>query len=101
MADYYALEDALAAGLTPAEIVPALADRNNYDYQAARQAGVTDDQIIATLMGETSFTAAMKRFINAGGSSIKGAVDLFGGLDKERALAERTAAQIASANAPV
>jgi hypothetical protein len=101
MADYYALEDALAAGLTPAEIVPALADRNNYDYQAARQAGVTDDQIIATLMGETSFTAAMKRFINAGGSTIKGIVDLYGGLDKERALAERTAAQIASANAPV
>lgn len=101
MAEYFALEDALAAGLTPADIVPALADRNNYDYQAARQAGVTDEQIIATLMGETGFSASMKRFINAGGSSIKGLVDLAGGLNKERALAERTAANIASANAPV
>ena len=101
MADYYALEDALAAGLTPADIVPTLADRNNYDYQAARKAGVTDEQIISTLMGETAFTGAMKRFIQAGGSSIKGAVDLYGGLNKDRALAERTAAGIASANAPI
>jgi hypothetical protein len=101
MADYYALEDALAAGLTPTDIVPTLADRNNYDYQAARKAGVTDEQIISTLMGETAFTGAMKRFIQAGGSSIKGAVDLYGGLNKDRALAERTAANIASANAPI
>jgi len=101
MAEYFALEDALAAGLTPADIVPVLADRKNYDYQAARQAGVTDEQIISTLMGETAFSGAMKRFIQAGGSSIKGAVDLYGGLNKERALAERTAAGIASANAPV
>jgi hypothetical protein len=101
MAEYFALEDALAAGLTPADIVPVLADRKNYDYQAARQAGVTDEQIISTLMGETAFTGAMKRFIQAGGSSIKGAIDLYGGLNKERALAERTAAEIASANAPV
>lgn len=101
MAEYFALEDALAAGLTPADIVPTLADRNNYDYQAARQAGITDEQIISTLMGETAFSGAMKRFIQAGGSSIKGIVDLAGGLNKERALAERTAAQIASANAPI
>jgi hypothetical protein len=101
MAEYFALEDALAAGLTPADIVPTLANRNNYDYQAARQAGITDEQIISTLMGETAFSGAMKRFIQAGGSSIKGIVDLAGGLNKERALAERTAAQIASANAPI
>lgn len=102
MAEYFALEDALAAGLTPADIVPTLANRNNYDYQAARQAGITDEQIISTLMGETAFSGAMKRFIQAGGSTIKGIADLaWGGLDKERALAERTAAGIASANAPV
>lgn len=101
MAEYFALEDALAAGLTPADIVPVLADRNNYDYKAARLAGITDEQIIATVMGETGFSASMKRFINAGGSSIKGLVDLAGGLNKEQALAERQAAQIASANAPV
>jgi len=101
MAEYYALEDALAAGLSPADIVPTLADRNNYDYQAARKAGITDEQIISTLMGETAFTGAMKRFIQSGGSTIKGIVDLYGGLNKERALAERTAAGIASANAPV
>jgi hypothetical protein len=101
MAEYFALEDALAAGLTPADIVPTLADRNNYDYQAARQAGVTDEQIISTLMGETAFSGAMKRFIQAGGSSIKGIVDLAGGLNKERALAERTAAQIASSTSPI
>lgn len=101
MAEYFALEDALAAGLTPADIVPTLADRNNYDYQAARQAGITDEQIISTLMGETAFTGAMKRFIQAGGSSIKGIVDLAGGLNKERALAERTAAQIASSTSPI
>ena len=40
MAEYFALADALAAGLTPADIVPTLADRKNYDYQAARKAGV-------------------------------------------------------------
>jgi hypothetical protein len=101
MAEYFALEDALAAGLTPADIVPTLADRNNYDYQAARQAGITDEQIISTLMGETAFSGAMKRFIQAGGSSIKGIVDLAGGLNKERALAERTAAQIASSTSPI
>lgn len=101
MAEYFALEDALAAGLTPADIVPTLADRNNYDYQAARKAGVTDEQIISTLMGETAFSAAMKNLINEGGTSIKGLVGLGGGLNKERALAERTAAQIAAANNPV
>lgn len=101
MAEYFALEDALAAGLTPADIVPTLADKNNYDYQAARQAGITDEQIISTLMGETAFSGAMKRFIQAGGSSIKGIVDLAGGLNKERALAERTAAQIASSTSPI
>lgn len=101
MAEYFALEEALAAGLTPADIVPTLANRNNYDYQAARQAGITDEQIISTLMGETAFSGAMKRFIQAGGSSIKGIVDLAGGLNKERALAERTAAQIASSTSPI
>lgn len=101
MAEYFALEDALAAGLTPADIVPTLADRNNYDYQAARKAGITDEQIISTLMGETAFSGSMKRLINSGGSTLKGIVDLYGGLNKERALAERTAANIASSNAPV
>jgi hypothetical protein len=43
----------------------------------------------------------MQRLIRSAGSSIEGIADFFGGLNKERALAERTAAYIASANAPV
>jgi hypothetical protein len=92
---------ALQDGYTPAQIAEELARSNKFNINMARQDGYTDNQIIAELMGETAFTGAMQRFIQAGGSSIKGIADLAGGLDKERALAERTAASIASANAPI
>lgn len=95
------LVGALQEGYTPAQIADELASRKGFNINGARQEGYKDDQIISHLMGETAFTGAMQRFIQAGGSSIKGGLDLVGGLDKERALAERTAAQIASANAPV
>ena len=95
------LVGALQEGYTPAQIADELASRKGFNINGARQEGYKDDQIISHLMGETAFTGAMQRFIQAGGSSIKGALDLVGGLDKERALAERTAASIASANAPV
>ena len=92
---------ALQDGYTPAQIAEELARSNKFNINMARQDGYTDNQIIAELMGETAFTGAMQRLIQAGGSSIKGGLDFVGGLDKERALAERTAASIASANAPV
>jgi hypothetical protein len=92
---------ALQDGYTPAQIAEELARSNKFNINMARQDGYTDNQIIAELMGETAFTGAMQRFIQAGGSSIKGIADLAGGLDKERALAERTAASIASVNAPI
>lgn len=95
------LVGALQEGYTPAQIADELASRKGFNINGARQEGYKDDQIISHLMGETAFSGAMKRFIQAGGSSIKGALDLFGGLDRERALAERTAAGIASANAPI
>ena len=95
------LVGALQEGYTPEQIADELARRKGFNIIGAREEGYKEDQIISHLMGETAFTGAMQRFIQAGGSSIKGALDLFGGLDKERALAERTAAQIASANAPV
>jgi hypothetical protein len=94
------LVGALQEGYTPEQIADELARRKGFNITGAREEGYKEDQIISHLMGETAFTGAMQRFINAGGSSIKGIADLFGGLDKERALAERTAAQIASANAP-
>jgi hypothetical protein len=95
------LVGALQEGYTPAQIADELASRKKFNITGARQEGYKDDQIISHLMGETAFTGAMQRFIQAGGSSIKGIADLAGGLDKERALAERTAASIASANAPI
>ena len=95
------LTAALQDGYTPAQIAEELARSNKFNINMARQDGYTDNQIISELMGETAFTGAMQRFINAGGSSIKGGLDLVGGLNKERALAERTAASIASANAPI
>lgn len=95
------LTGALQEGYTPAQIADELARRKGFNITGARQEGYKDDQIISHLMGETAFTGAMQRLINAGGSSIKGGLDLVGGLDKERALAERTAANIASANAPI
>lgn len=94
------LVGALQDGYTPAQIADELARRKGFNITGARQDGYKDDQIISHLMGETAFTGSMQRLINAGGSSIKGIADLMGGLDKERALAERTAANIASANAP-
>jgi len=96
------LTGALQDGYTPAQIADELAKRKGFNITGARQDGYKDDQIISHLMGETAFTGAMQRFIQAGGSTIKGIADLaWGGLDKERALAERTAASIASANAPI
>jgi len=95
------LVGALQEGYTPAQIADELASRKGFNIGGARQEGYKDDQIISHLMGETAFTGAMQRFIQAGGSSIKGIAGLFGGLDTDRALAERSAAQIASANAPV
>jgi hypothetical protein len=95
------LTGALQDGYTPAQIADELAKRKGFNISGARQDGYRDDQIISHLMGETAFTGAMQRFIQAGGSSIKGLADLTGLLDKERALAERTGANIASANAPV
>jgi hypothetical protein len=94
------LVGALQDGYTPAQIADELARRKGFNITGARQDGYRDDQIISHLMGETAFTGSMQRLINAGGSSIKGIADLMGGLNKERALAERTAADIASANAP-
>ena len=95
------LVGALQEGYTPAQIADELARRKGFNITGARQEGYKDDQIISHLMGETAFTGAMQRLIQAGGSSIKGGLDFVGGLDKERALAERTAANIASANAPI
>jgi len=95
------LTGALQEGYTFSQIADELARRKGFNITGARQEGYKDDQIISHLMGETAFTGAMQRLINAGGSSIKGGLDLVGGLDKERALAERTAASIASANAPI
>ena len=95
------LTAALQDGYTPAQIAEELARSNKFNINMARQDGYTDEQIISELMGETAFTGAMQRFIQSGGSSIKGGLDLVGGLNKDRALAERTAASIASANAPV
>lgn len=92
---------ALQDGYTPAQIAEELARSNKFNINMARQDGYTDNQIIAELMGETAFTGSMQRLIQSGGSSIKGILDLAGGLDKERALAERQASEIASANAPV
>ncbi len=101
----YDLTGALQAGLTPADIARGMAQEIGYRYDEAKQAGVTDEQIIAGLMGETAFTAGMKQFIQAGGSSIKGIAQKLGPegglLNTERALAERQAADIASANNPV
>jgi len=95
------LVGALQEGYTPAQIADELARRKGFNIAGAREEGYRDDQIIAHLMGETGFSAAMKNIIQEGGSSIKGIADLTGILDKERALAERQAAQIAAANAPV
>jgi hypothetical protein len=95
------LVGALQEGYTPTQIADELARRKGFNITGAREEGYKDDQIISHLMGETAFSGAMKNLINEGGSSIKGIVGFAGGLDKERALAERTAAQIASANSPV
>jgi len=106
---------ALQDGYTPAQIAEELARSNKFNINMARQDGYTDEQIISGLMGETAFTGAMQRFIQSGGSSIKGALQapswltqklpeslqVPNYLNEERALAERTAASIASANAPV
>jgi hypothetical protein len=101
----YDLTGALQAGITPADIAQGMASQIGYRYEDARRAGVTDEQIIAGLMGENAFTAGMKQFIQAGGSSIKGIAQKLGPegglLNTERALAERQAADIASANNPL
>jgi hypothetical protein len=89
---------ALQEGYSPQEIADYLAQQKKFDIAGARQEGYKDEQIIAHLMGETAFTAGMKQFIQAGGSSIKGLAQLGGQLDTERALAERRAADIAAAN---
>ncbi len=95
------LVGALQEGYTPSQIADELARRKGFNIAGAREEGYRDDQIISHLMGETAFTGSMQRLIQSGGSSIKGILDLAGGLDKERALAERQASEIASANAPV
>jgi hypothetical protein len=95
------LVGALQDGYTPAQVAEYLATKKKFNITAAKEDGYTDEQIIAHLMGETAFSAAMKNLINEGGTSIKGIIGLGGGLNKERALAERTAAQIAAANNPV
>lgn len=95
------LTGALQDGYTPSQIADELAKRKGFNISGARQDGYRDDQIISHLMGETAFSAAMKNLIYEGGTSIKGIVGLGGGLNKERALAERTAAQISAANNPV
>lgn len=106
---------ALQDGYTPAQIAEELARSNKFNINMARQDGYTDEQIISGLMGETAFSAAMKNLINEGGTSIKGILQapswltqklpesfqIPSYLNEERALAERTAAQIASANNPV
>ena len=94
----YDLTSALQSGLTPADIARGMAQEIGYRYDDARKAGVTDEQIIAGLMGENAFTAGIKQFIQAAGSSIKGLAQLGGQLNTERALAERQAADIAAAN---
>ena len=94
----YNLTQALQDGLEPSDIAQYMASQTGYKYEAAKRDGVTDEQIIAFLMGENAFTAGMKQFINAGGSSIKGLAQLGGQLNTERALAERQAADIAATN---
>ncbi len=94
----YNLTQALQDGLEPSDIAQYMASQTGYKYEAAKRDGVTDEQIIAFLMGENAFTAGMKQFINAGGSSIKGLAQLGGQLNTERALAERQAADIAASN---
>jgi hypothetical protein len=89
---------ALQEGYSQQDIADYLAQKKGFDIAGARQEGYKDDQIIAHLMGEGAFTAGMKQFIQAGGSSIKGLAQLGGQLDVERALAERQAADIAAAN---
>jgi hypothetical protein len=95
------LVGALQDGYTPAQVAEYLATKKKFNLAGAKADGYTDEQILAHLMGETSFSAAMKNLIQEGGTSIKGIIGLGGGLDKERALAERTAAQIAAANNPI
>ena len=96
---------ALQEGYTQQEIADYLAQKKKFDIAGARQEGYKDDEIIAHLMGENAFTAGMKQFIQAGGSSIKGILQRLGPdggmLNTERALAERQAADIASANNPL
>lgn len=89
---------ALQEGYTPKDISEYLAQKRGFDIAGARAEGYKDEQIIAHLMGETAFSAGMKQFIQAGGSSIKGLAQLGGQLNVERALAERQAADIAAAN---
>lgn len=96
---------ALQEGYTQQDIADYLAQKKGFNIAGARQEGYKDDQIIAHLMGENAFTAGMKQFIQAGGSSIKGIAQRLGPegglLNTERALAERQAADIASANNPL
>lgn len=94
------LTGALQAGVPLAEIADFLAQTKRYNVQAARQAGITDEQIVSELTGNTGFSAGVKRFVESAGSSIKGIAQITGGADTERLRAERQAAEIASANNP-
>ena len=109
------LVGALQDGYTPAQIAEYLATKKKFNIAGAREDGYTDNQIISHLMGETGFSAAMKNLIQEGGTSIKGiaqvpnwltqklpeSLQIPNFLNNERALAERQAAEIAAANAPV
>lgn len=106
---------ALQDGYTPAQVADYLATKKKFNIVGAREDGYTDEQIISHLMGETAFSAAMKNLIYEGGSSIRGILQapswltqklpesfqIPNYLNDERTLAERTTAQIASANSPV
>jgi len=94
------LTGALQEGYSPAEIADYLAQQRKFDVVGARNEGYTDNQILAHLLGETRFSAGVKRFVESAGSSIKGIAQLSGMADTERLRAERQAAEIASANAP-
>lgn len=94
------LTGALQEGYSPAEIADYLAQQRKFDIVGARNEGYTDNQILAHLLGETRFSAGVKRFVESAGSSIKGIAQLSGMADTERLRAERQAAEIASANAP-
>jgi uncharacterized small protein (DUF1192 family) len=94
------LTGALQAGVPLSEIADFLAGVKHYNVQAARQAGITDEQIVSELTGNTGFSAGVKRFVESAGSSIKGLAQMAGLADTERLRAERQAAEIASANNP-